>query len=61
MNEGRGGGFVSFRFQEKVMSHYIQYKQLPCIKQLTVYRQNYKQTETKNTFTFIQVGEIFKT
>ena len=31
------------RFPEKVMSHYIQYKLLPCIEQLTVYRQNYRQ------------------
>ena len=40
----RGGGFVSFRFHEKVMSHYIQYKLLPCREQLTVYRQTYRTT-----------------
>ena len=29
----------SLRFQEKEMSHYIQYKLLPCREHLTVYRQ----------------------
>ena len=36
--KGRGEG-RGVRFQEKVMSHYIQYKLLPCREQLTVYRQ----------------------
>ena len=37
---GRGGWvrLVSIHFG-KVMSHYIQYKLLPCREQLTVYRQ----------------------
>ena len=46
--DGSGGGLVSFRFQEKVMSHYIQYKLSSCREQLTVYRQNYKQTDRVN-------------
>ena len=38
------------RFPEKVMSHYIQYKLWPCIEQLTLYRQNYRQTDKQSQF-----------
>ena len=41
-----GGEWRGVRFPEKVMSHYLQYKLLPCIEQLTVYRQ--KQTDRQN-------------
>ena len=38
-----------FRFPEKGMSHYMQYKLLQCIEQLMVYRHNYRHTDNRKT------------